>query len=1372
MPELLTDEDLGFGSHLSDEDVGLVEQGSLYSPEEGARLQAEANQAAGDVPEVVPDTLGNIGSAAWRLANTAVGHSIDPLELARANDVLTEVARMGMKGFPIKGAREELNRRLAEQPERTPSTGEQILAGTQNVINENLATPLALALPVLNKVVPAPLAKAAGIGFAAHAVEQLPEVATEAGRASVTGDPFERTKAYGNLGMTLGIPAAVAMDLIPKRSVKLNTEIERSIQDAIPERIPETADVGKAPGNSEEVGARVPQSETSSNAQETQSGAPRNAESGAESKLALEPKEHTQLVDDMLKMSPEEMQKWGAEVPGGGTTVAYEIGRRAKTQGFIDSLKEREQAIKEKYKDFQPENDEQINQAITDSTKAQLLNEAWGFATGIGSGGEYAIKSGHVPKFKARGASFDDLYNYLRAPGSKVSFENYLGELGDGRTGYGHDLGSKAKTSEDVAKLKDLYESFRDQFSKAKESGDMIEALKLQAKSQAAHEAYQAATGTNVQGEPATSTIEAIKKVNPDYQPPAGPKEAVFGGYQYGKPVFETPGARPGWKSHITEETAKAQGYKVPDKFPTEADWKASQQEQIKTEAIPAYEHGNAVPGSGTLAIDPFFYQSAIKPLGRAAKAAFDSPVAKKIRTQMEDIWNAAALKSAPKLTRSNRQLGEAGVRYASSHMVGRTKGQIFADKVLAGTEIDPVKFGTALAEDNLRSIKESRSPEEAAKVRTLVGDETSPFKTEAEYQQFLNDPATQAAIERHKQLWAEQKDSIYRQANDLDPDLPLETRGLQTGARINLKALQPDEAGVAPIGRPRSIGFRQLATLKRRDPFGRKASGAGQAYEGHYHEIMANGFERELPVAAQHEFLRQLIENGDAKVTDKMREPDLELKGEGVDKGYLLTLKPWTGKFIHVRKGLQGEFESISGLNASSRLPVITAFNDFMTRQSVAGLAEGTTHASNLMTQVFTMPGPTANSMLNALVKSLGRVDLLYSIPRVIIKGFTNQRERMLELAEIGAAKEGYPGAIAKRILNPIDQGVRLVSDDVYKGLAEKGIVENTETARREFINQVGQYNKALQPKLTRYLRETGVNPFITAGQTFNAQGLRRLAMAPGVKGTTLARSLSLKADVAAGWIGGIVLLTALNQMISGKPTGPIGTPLGAVGWVGDDGKVHSFNLMRLLGYERGLRITGIGPAIQAKRLGLSTQQAAKAGGESVTSAGLGMLAGPGPRAAVIASTGLRPTQPWIKEAPVVPPSDSLSPLKGQMAANIQTAIEEANPILSSATEIRRGLKQGKPAGEVVEKAAEKQLSRYTPRAGMSEKTAQALPKIVNSAQLKEYVDSVAKEARKLPLNKRYNFVRRKFNEDELEKKFRDPAWEQIQRKGVLKYR
>jgi hypothetical protein len=754
-----------------------------------------------------------------------------------------------------------------------------------------------------------------------------------------------------------------------------------------------------------------------------------------------------------------------------------------------------------------------------------------------------------------------------------------------------------------------------------------------------------------------------------------------------------------------------------------------------------------------------------LEPVERAGKA-------------VRDFWRSFSMQSLPKITGANREVGEAGVRYETAPRVARSKGIDFAERVVgpdAKPEFD-TKFGTALTEDNLRGIKEglrTESVQEMAKgnveranaleaqvdaVTSLVGKKNSPFKTEAEYQSFLKQSDTQAAIDRHIQQWESEKDPLFRQANDLDPETELSSRGLQTGARVNLKNVMPDEGTPTTIGpAARSTLIRQTATLLRRDPFARQAKGTGQSYEGSYRELMAHGFEREYPVAKQHEFIKKLIDSGNAVISS--REKAVEIGGEKT-KGYLMRLRPWSGQFLHIKKSLAPEYESISGLLPANKIPYVSKAADFLTKQSIMGLAEGSTHVGNILSQVFTGVGPTANPMLNALLKSAGRSDLLISFPQIIIKAFSDRAPDMLRLAEIGAAKEPYRGTIGW-VINKVDQGTRLYASDLYQKMAEKGWFEKTETGEREFVNQVGQYAKRLQPRLIQSLRDTGIQPFATAIHTFNLQGFRNLVAGPGAKSPTNLGALALRADKAAGFIGTVVLIAALNKLVSGNPLGPNGTQLGNVGWIGDDKKLHQFNVGKLSGWERGARITGIQSAIEAKRAGLSTSKAVTGGAKSIAGTALNYTTGPLIQTAVKAATGKRPGVPMVQEAKVAPPSEDLSPLKSQAAENLKTALQEVNPIVDTAAKII----QGKPVEDIVRS----QLSRYTPRTGQEQKTIEALPKIVHSSELHSYVDALAKEARKLPQDQRSTFLLKRMKEDGLKGADLGRAQVQLHLKGVL---
>lgn len=782
------------------------------------------------------------------------------------------------------------------------------------------------------------------------------------------------------------------------------------------------------------------------------------------------------------------------------------------------------------------------------------------------------------------------------------------------------------------------------------------------------------------------------------------------------------------------------------------------------------FNEPNGPPQSRALgivsSITPTFTQ-AIKTVSENVKNAFP---------WVREHWRSSAMMQAPKLTDMNRQAGESGVRFASSFFFAAQHGLMFAEKVLDGFNIKTEQFGVALSEDNLRDLRRSYTEEarklgesgkldeanqvmeQANAVQTLIGKKNSPFKTEDQYQEFLNRDDVKEAIRRHIQLWKEQKDPMYRKANDLDPETPLATRGLQTGARINLKAIMEGDKPIHGVGLPR---FRQLITLKRRDPFARRATGAGRVYEGNYHELMANGFEREMPVATQHEFYKKLIDSGIGKVQSKEFISDLTINGEAT-KAILLKLNPWRNQWLHVPRSVFEEVKTISGLDQQPQLKVFKKFNDLMTGLSIQGFAEGTTHASNLLTQVFTGLGPTANPMINAVLKSVGRSDLLITLPRVLAKSFSNQREAMLKLAEIGAAKTPYSGRMGW-LLNRIDQGVRLVSAENYKQMAEAGWVENTETGLREYVNQVGNYNKRLQPYLIRKLRETGIQPFATAMQTFNIMGVRRMAMAPGAKASSNAAALALRADIAAGWLGTLLIPAMINTLISGKPSGVEGTNIGSIGWRDDKGKLQQIPVLRIAGFERGARITGVLPAIEAYRKGLGHRHAAEAALTAIGGTGMRTVAGPGPEFLYMSATGKRIGLPMIQTAPAAPPTDSMSPFKNQFSMNIQQALIESSPLANSTYDFWHN----KDWSEI----GKRQFTRFWPTSGMTEEMQRALPKILERKDAVDYGDWLAKQAKKKPMEERAAFVNEQLKKDKVEPRFLKAVYEEVRKKGTYKY-
>ena len=230
--------------------------------------------------------------------------------------------------------------------------------------------------------------------------------------------------------------------------------------------------------------------------------------------------------------------------------------------------------------------------------------------------------------------------------------------------------------------------------------------------------------------------------------------------------------------------------------------------------------------------------------------------------------------------------------------------------------------------------------------------------------------------------------------------------------------------------------------------------------------------------------------------------------------------------------------------------------------------------------------------------------------------------------------------------------------------GSRPKGWVENSETARREFVNQVGRYNKRLQGPMRRWARDIGFGPFATAGTTFNVLGTRGITLNPGVRARTPAAAVAIKANMLAKLAGSAATVGLLNYIFTHKQKGGgvmgrPGTKLGEID-LGTDDKNGRHNVLRLfsmLGPGRGYRVTGARGFVEAKRLGLSTANAADAAAKDLINGAFSPFAGPPVRFASVAATGQSPAIGVPRAAEVVPPGHS------QMAARSQGRSAHGQP-------------------------------------------------------------------------------------------------------------
>lgn len=139
-------------------------------------------------------------------------------------------------------------------------------------------------------------------------------------------------------------------------------------------------------------------------------------------------------------------------------------------------------------------------------------------------GNVLTLAAGLQPREQLQPGNVTDEVARLKSFPSPTEFRAYMDgftseKFGKGLTGWAFDVGSRARTVEDVAALREAAELFSSAGREAMKAGDFDRAMGLMAQSQAAKEAFQAATGRNLEGQPASVTF-IREHYDPNYNPP------------------------------------------------------------------------------------------------------------------------------------------------------------------------------------------------------------------------------------------------------------------------------------------------------------------------------------------------------------------------------------------------------------------------------------------------------------------------------------------------------------------------------------------------------------------------------------------------------------------------------------------------------------------------------------------------------------------------------------------------------------------------------------------------------------------------------------------------------------------------------------
>lgn len=670
-----------------------------------------------------------------------------------------------------------------------------------------------------------------------------------------------------------------------------------------------------------------------------------------------------------------------------------------------------------------------------------------------------------------------------------------------------------------------------------------------------------------------------------------------------------------------------------------------------------------------------------------------------------------------------------------------KSEGEDADPEVLAG-----IKSELARQRD-LRDTGPDAFEAQAAAVKThIAGHDNSVsdpyFKSEKEYQAALKDPEVLAAVDRHKQhVEKGYMDPSYRVRKMMPDDAELASRGESLGARINLAFR--DEAPTGPqTGAQAGTASNARVT---KSVFDRQASGAADMYETSYRKILENTVGKTQNQASKAKAIVELIKAGGAAVTSPKagRPASMPEKSRYIDLGqYKVKVDGQEGTRLWVKPEYYHEVYNALNMHEPISNPVLKGIN-YVTLQ---GLTDFVAHSKNQFAALVGMP--SGESYMRDLARKLPGVNVVDGLADAkkaaadIIANDPKTREELAHMARNAmlrpkydspdaAPPSGFLGKIKPGdLLHTNDNIVRLVAYRAFDRLVARGSALDTLENRRDFVNQIGQYNPRLQGVLTRTLRDYGLAPFVTAGTAMNRLGRRAVLLDPGFKATSNLEAAKLRAVNAAGIIvGGYAAAAALNFATTGKITGRPGTPLGSVdlgGKIDDNGKHMTFDMLGLTPTGRGMGALGITGGVESARKGGGSGDIADAAMTPFINRAASPFLGPGVRAGGTFLTGVSIPGGRDVTKPVLPGQNKW-PARGQAAAS------QVNEQLGSIVQGGVDIFHGKDRNETLKDTGKDVFAGLGSMVGFKNVGDTPIGAI-HGAQMKEFATNLRSEMKKAP--------------------------------------
>lgn len=671
-----------------------------------------------------------------------------------------------------------------------------------------------------------------------------------------------------------------------------------------------------------------------------------------------------------------------------------------------------------------------------------------------------------------------------------------------------------------------------------------------------------------------------------------------------------------------------------------------------------------------------------------------------------------------------------------------------------------------------------------AQEVKSHVG-EGGTFPTEEEYQAAAAKPEVQAIIDRYRDNVNPYTEELYKTAKRLDPATELPSRGRQFGVRINRLAMNlGDESSGTTVGVggvPSGLARGRLRGAK----FDVRATGTGEAYNTSIPDMIGASVGGNMERAALHQTYDQLVKDGVAEYSDSPK--SILIDGIPTRAEEIRTdPRKEPAKWIQIREDAWRDVNRVLARGEPTNIPGFTAASKTTTGSAIVGVAEPVAHIFNLLGAAALRPYRSAGG-LGMIAEGLARspipggkfvANVSALIPKLIdvIHNDPVAAEGWSQLADVGTARaESANSGLVGTALAKFDKAVRLVLNDTFDHLVERGEAVDSPGNRAEFTSLPGNYSRRLSGDIVRVLKDTGVNPFATQKKAAIVQAKDALTLNPGYEATTTAKAVLARLEQALPTILAPVVGTVIaNYAINGTPWGRPGTTFGAIDTGKDDenGKIIQSDLLwKSSGLRRVAGVTGATDFAAKIRAGEGAGDATNAAMRQAGNNLLEFLAGPAMNFASETVAGQRIGFGLPRTSPVVPEGPGLK----QGLVNAGYAASQLN---KTATKIAAsGVRLASPdAADAMVRATGDQdgsvlgdLSKIALPSGRDSSRANDQAQIDHAVKINKYVEDLSSRARRQPIDKRADFI----NAEITSQSEADQAaiWSKLKRSGVLSH-